>query len=191
MFTKSMQVISDSKNQKWNPGTWALLMLVLLAGSYISYYARSFTDSLLLYLPTSLAFIMVHWFGLRILPLAFINAFVTLFLWQAPGPWERILFLASREPVIVFVSWILCKNLISNSKGLSNTQVFVKFVFGGIFIPDLINSESIPVSCFNSSTSVGNNCWPSLIRAVLLPSMMFPCRQRILPLSAPLEGVWR
>lgn len=140
MFTKSMQVIADSKNQKWNPGTWALLMLVLLAGSYISYYARSFTDSLLLYLPTSLAFIMVHWFGLRILPLAFINAFVTLFLWQAPGPWERLLFLASREPVIVFVSWILCKNLVNNSKGLSNTHVFVKFVFGGIFIPDLINS---------------------------------------------------
>jgi two-component system, sensor histidine kinase len=140
MFTKSMQIFSDSKNHTWNLGTWLLLMLILLAGSYISYYARSFTDSLLLYMPTSLAFIMVHWFGLRILPLAFINAFVTLFLWQAPGPWERILFLASREPVIVFVSWILCKNLISNSKGLSNTQVFVKFVFGGILIPDLINS---------------------------------------------------
>lgn len=140
MFTKSMQALSDSKDQKWNPGTWVLLMLILLAGSYVSYYARSITDSLLLYLPTSIAFIMVHWFGLRILPLAFINAFVTLFLWNAPGPWERILFLASREPVIVFASWFLCKNLINDSKGLSDTQVFVKFVFRGIVIPDLINS---------------------------------------------------
>ena len=140
MFTQSMQLSADSKSQKWNPGTWVLLMLILLAGSYISNYARSITDSLLLYLPTSLAFIMVHWFGLRVLPLAFINAFVTLFLWNAPGPWDRILFLASREPVIVFVSWFLCKNLISHSQGLSNTQVFVKFVFRGIVIPDLINS---------------------------------------------------
>jgi signal transduction histidine kinase len=135
-----MRRLSESKNQSWNLGTWALLMLILLAGSYISYYARTITDSLLLYLPTSLAFIMVHWFGLRILPLAFINALVTLFLWNAPGPWERILFMASREPVIVFVSWFLCRDLINNSKGLSTTQVFVKFVFRGIFIPDLINS---------------------------------------------------
>ena len=140
MFTKSMQVLADSKNQKWNPGTWILLMLVLLAGSYISYYARTFTDSLLLYLPTSLAIVMVHWFGPRILPLAFINALFTLFLWNAPGPWERILFLASREPVIVFASWFLCKNLIRESKGLASTSLFVKFIFRGIFIPDLINS---------------------------------------------------
>ncbi|MEY4931256.1 MAG: hypothetical protein RI909_1980, partial [Bacteroidota bacterium] len=140
MFVMTMQGASASNDQKWNLGTWALLMLILLAGSYISYYARTITDSLLLYLPTSLAFIMVQWFGVRILPLAFINAFVTLFLWNAPGPWERILFLASREPVIVFVSWFLCRDLINNSKGLSTTQVFVKFVFRGIVIPDLINS---------------------------------------------------
>ena len=140
MFTQSMQLSADSKSQKWNPGTWALLMLVLLAGSYISYYARTLTDSLLLYLPTSLAFVMVHWFGPRILPLAFINAFVTLFLWQAPGGWDRILFLASREPVIVFASWFLCKNLVHSSRGLSNTKSFGRFVLLGIVVPDLINS---------------------------------------------------
>jgi len=135
-----MYELANLKSEKWNPGTWVLLMLILLAGSYISYYARTITDSLLLYLPTSLAFIMVHWFGLRVLPLAFINSFVTLFLWNAPGPWERILFLASHEPVIVFASWFFARNLVRDSNGLSNTQVFVKFVFGGIVLPDLINS---------------------------------------------------
>ena len=48
--------------------------------SYISYQARSISDALLLYLPTSLAFIMVHQFGLRVQPLAFINLFVTFFM---------------------------------------------------------------------------------------------------------------
>ncbi len=140
MFTRTMRIFLESKGQKWNLGTWILLMLILLTGSYISFYLRSYTDSLLLYLPTSLAIVMVHWFGPRILPLAFINAFVTLFLWQAPGGWERILFLASREPVIVFISWALCRNLILDFKGLSNTQVLAKFTFFGIVIPDLINS---------------------------------------------------
>jgi two-component system, sensor histidine kinase len=135
-----MQIFSDSKRQNWNPGTWLLLMLILLAGSYISFYAKTFTDSLLLYLPTSIAIVMAHWFGPRILPLAFINALATLYLWDAPGPWERILFLASREPVIVFISWMLCKNFIQDAKGLSNTQIFSKFTLRGIVIPDIINS---------------------------------------------------
>jgi two-component system, sensor histidine kinase len=140
MFTKSMQLFSDSKNHTWNLGTWVLLMLILLSGSYISYYLRTYTDSLLLYLPTSLAFVMVHWFGPRILPLAFINAFVTLYLWQAPGEWDRILLLASREPVIVFASWFLCRDLVYSSKGLSDTKSFSRFILLGIVVPDLINS---------------------------------------------------
>ena len=135
-----MRIFSDSKNHTWNLGTWVLLMLILLAGSYISFYVRNYTDSLLLYLPTSLAFVMVHWFGPRILPLAFINALVTLFLWQAPGDWDRILFLASREPVIVFASWFLCKDLVYASSGLSDTKSFGKFILLGIVVPDLINS---------------------------------------------------
>ena len=140
MFTKYMRIFSEGKRTAWNPGTWILLMLILLAGSYISFYVRTFTDSLLLYLPTSLAIVMVHWFGPRILPLAFINALVTLFLWQAPGPWERILFLASREPVIVFASWFLCRDLVYTSKGLTSTKSFAGFILLGIVVPDFINS---------------------------------------------------
>ena len=135
-----MGILSKESDQRWNPGTWILLMLILLTGSFISNYLKNFTDSLLLYLPTSLAFVMVHWFGLRVLPLAFINAFVTLYLWNAPGGWDRILLFATREPVIVFASWYLCKNLVIKSSGLSTTQVFSRFVLLGIVIPDSINS---------------------------------------------------
>jgi len=140
MFTMSMDFISDPQKQKWNFGTWALLMVVLLTSSWISFQARNYTGSFLLYLPTSLAFVMVHWFGPRILPLVFINSFVTLYLWQAPGEWGRILFLATHEPVIVFSSWFLCGNLVNSSKGLSDTRSFGKFTLLGIVVPDLINS---------------------------------------------------
>jgi len=63
-----------------------------------------------------------------------------LFLWSAPGPWERIFILASRDPVIVFASVFFSRNLVRESNDLSNTQVFMKFVFGVIVLPDLINS---------------------------------------------------
>lgn len=127
-------------DNKWNAGTWIILMLVLLAGSFISYYLKDFTESLLLYLPTSLAIIMVHWFGPRILPLAFINGFVTLVLWNAQGGWGRILLLATREPVVVFASWFLCRDLVNRYQGLSNIKVFSRFILLGIFVPDLVNS---------------------------------------------------
>lgn len=135
-----MDSSQSTNNRNWNPGTWIVLMLILLAGSFISSYLKNFTDSLLLYLPTSLAFVMVHWFGPRILPLAFINGFVTLFLWNAPGGWDRLFVFATREPVIVFVSWYLCKDLIVKSKGLTSTQTFSRFTLFGIVLPDVVNS---------------------------------------------------
>ncbi len=140
MFTKFMQIPSVAKYPKWNLGTWALLLVTLLASSYFSYYTRTFTDSLLLYLPTSLAIVMVHWFGPRVLLLAIINAFFTLVLWKAPGGWDRIILLASREPVIVFVSWVLCKNLVYTSRGISDTKSFGKFILLGIVVPNLVNT---------------------------------------------------
>lgn len=140
MFTNSMQIYSELKNQKWNLGTWVLLMLILLAGSYISFYTRNFTNSLLLYLPTSMAYLMVHWFGLRVLPLTFINAIVTMILWQAQGPVERILLLSTHMPVTTFVSWLLCKNLVYSSRGLSDTKSLAKFILLGIVVPNLVHT---------------------------------------------------
>lgn len=135
-----MKGFLESSDFKWGIGTWLLLTIILISSSVVSYYLRSFTSSFLLYLPTSIAIVMVHWFGIRVLPLAFLSSIFTLVLWQAKGDWDWIILLATREPLVVFASWFFCKNLISNSKGLSNTHSFVKFTVLGIIVPDLLNS---------------------------------------------------
>jgi signal transduction histidine kinase len=135
-----MTISSEPSDYRWNAGTWFLLMLVLITGTFISYYLRNFTDSLLLYLPTSLGFVMVHWFGPRVLPLAFINGYITLVLWNAPGGWERILLLTTREPLIVFASWFFCRHLGIASRGLSSTYIFSGYVLLGIVLPDVMNA---------------------------------------------------
>src|SRR5690349_4296623 len=101
----------ELRSKNWPLGTWAISLISLLASSLISYYLRNFTDSLLLYLPTSLAIVLVHWFGLRVLPLTYINSFFTLWLWAAPGNFAYLLLLATREPVIIFTSWILANQI--------------------------------------------------------------------------------
>lgn len=131
---------SNFQEEKWSYMTWVISLAVLITGSLISYYLKNFADSLLLYLPTSLAIVLMHWFGWRILPLTYINSLVTLLLWSAPGGWDRILLLATREPVIVFASGFLCKDLVKQSNGLSDTKSLIRFILLGIIIPDLINS---------------------------------------------------
>jgi two-component system, sensor histidine kinase len=135
-----INALENRSTASWNTGTWMMLMLVLLAGTFISYYLRNFTDSLLLYLPTALGFVMIHWFGPRVLPLAAINGFATLILWKAPGGWDRLLLLSTREPVVVFISWFLCRHLSIFRYGLPSTRAFSQFVFFGIVVPDIVNS---------------------------------------------------
>lgn len=128
------------QSQRWSFWTYLISLAVLLSGSLISYYLRNFTDSLLLYLPTSVAIVLVHWFGVRVLPFTYINSLFTLYLWGAPGGVPYLMLLATREPIIVFVSWALANKIFIGTEGLSNAKVFVQFVLLGIVIPDIVNS---------------------------------------------------
>lgn len=128
------------QSQRWSLWTYLISCLVLISGSLISYYLRNFTDSLLLYLPTSLAIVLVHWFGLRVLPFAYLNSLFTLYLWAAPGTIGYLMALATREPVIVFVSWLFGNKILNGAKGLSSTKIFVQFVLLGFVLPDIVNS---------------------------------------------------
>ncbi len=121
---------------------WPILLLTLVAISYGSYFLRNFTDSVLLYLPTPFAFVLIYWFGPRTLPLIYINEIITLILWGALGPWYRILLLASHVPVMAFTSWYLFKSVSkeSNEKMLTSTNSFIRFTLFGVFIPVSINT---------------------------------------------------
>lgn len=135
-----MNTNTERAGSNWGFATWPLLLIILVGSSYFSWSLRNLTSSFLLYLPTAIAIVMIHWFGRRILILSYINAIITLLMWKAPGGWDRILLQATREPLVIFASWWFCKNIIYHSKGLSNTLSFVRFVVLGIIIPDFVNS---------------------------------------------------
>ncbi len=135
-----MIFFSERPYPKWGMATWPLLLIVLIGSSVISYYLRNFTNSYLLYLPTSIATVMVYWFGPWVLLLDFISSIFTLFLWKTPGGWDRVLLQATREPLVVFVSWFFCKNIIDHCKGFSDRLSFVSFTVLGIILPNVVNS---------------------------------------------------
>lgn len=134
-----MEQQSFSPYSKWTWLTWLQVMLVLVVGSVISVLLRNFNNSLLLYLPLALGLVLIHWFGPKILPLTFLNGILTLFLWGSPGGWVHHFIVATHEPVVSLLSWLLARGLISQSKGFPSTSTFAKFTLLGIAIPDLAN----------------------------------------------------
>lgn len=124
---------------KWTWLSWLQVSLVLVTGSVISLLLRNFNNSLLLYLPAALSIVLIHWFGLRILILSYLNGILTLFLWNAPGELPRYLLLATHEPLVALLSWLLARQWVKPSEGFLTTPVFVRFTFFGIAIPDVAN----------------------------------------------------
>jgi signal transduction histidine kinase len=108
-------------------------------GSYASILVGRIDSSLLLYLPAALGIIFVHWYGLRVLPLALLNGFFTVFLWKAKGGFLWMLFLASHEPIVALVSWLLARHLFDAKVGFKDTTTFSKFILLGIVVPNLVN----------------------------------------------------
>lgn len=127
---------------KWAWWAWPLLLAFLVFISYGSYFLKNFTDSLLLYLPTPFAIVLLYWYGPRMLPIIYLNEIATLVMWGAPGGWARIAIIASHAPVMTYASWFLFKR--TNDEGpndlLSSTHSFIRFLMLGILIPSLINS---------------------------------------------------
>lgn len=124
---------------KWTWLSWFQLALVLVVGSVLSVLLRNYNNSLLLYLPSAFAVVLIQWFGPRILVISYLNGILTLFLWSAPGDWLRYLLIATHEPLVCFLSWLLGRRFIDTEKGFSATRVFVQFTLLGIAVPGLAN----------------------------------------------------
>lgn len=132
----------ETSTVKWVWWAWPLLLTFLVSISYSSYFLRNFTDSVLLYLPTPFAIILLYWYGPRMLLIIYLNEIATLLLWGAPGGMTRIMLLALHAPVMTFSSWFFFKRTSKESLKdlLSSKNSFIKFTLLGVLVPVLINS---------------------------------------------------
>jgi len=120
---------------------WLASLALMVTASVISYQFQHLTNSLLLYLPTALAIVLIHWYGYQMLPLIYINGIITLLIWNMPGGWTRLLIVATHEPVVALVSKWLSDRFVKDGKHLlHNTQHFARFTALGIAVPFFFNS---------------------------------------------------
>jgi two-component system, sensor histidine kinase len=91
------------------------------------------------YLPTSLSVLLINWWGpARILPVMYINAVLSTYLWGIPlDRWTHWLAYGIPETVFTFLSWYLFRKLFNGKYWLPDTQSTVLFLIAGILIPIL------------------------------------------------------
>lgn len=120
-------------------GAW-LCFLILI--SLLSYQLRSFTNSLLLFLPIALSIVLVHWYGYSFLPIIYINGVVTLVIWKASGSWTYLLLIATHEPLVAFLSKFLVSKVQRKSiqECFGSANQFCLFIALGLLIPVASNS---------------------------------------------------
>jgi two-component system, sensor histidine kinase len=118
---------------------WSCILILI---SFISFQMRNFSDSLLLYLPTAFSITLVHWYGYRILPIIYLNAIITLFMWGAKGDLIRILILATHEPLVALISKALVSRFQHKkfNQYFKSTNQFVLFTALGIIVPIFFNT---------------------------------------------------
>lgn len=117
-------------------------LAILVTISLASYYLRSFTNSLLLFLPIALSLVLVHWYGYKILPVIFINGIITLLIWKTKSSWSYTLLIATHEPLVAFVSRLLVTRVQKKTlqECFSSANQFALFIALGVLIPVACNS---------------------------------------------------
>src|SRR5215213_6306343 len=107
----------------------AAWLIILLSITFLSYGLRNFTNSLLLYLPIGLSIVLVHWYGYRMLIVIYLNALAALWIWKSKSDWMTIVFIATHEPLIAFISKFLVDKIQKKSiqECLSSANQFVLF----------------------------------------------------------------
>jgi two-component system, sensor histidine kinase len=117
--------------------TWIATLVIIHTGTEISLlfkYDQGVADY---YLPTALSIVLINWWGpLRVLPMMYLNATLSTYLWGIPDErWYQWFVYAIPETLFTFLSWYLFRVLFAGKYWLPDIRNTVLFLIFGILIP--------------------------------------------------------
>src|SRR5688572_27161242 len=117
--------------------TWLVPILLIHLGTEISLqfkYAQGVSD---FYLPTSIALVLIQWWGpARVIPALYINAVLSTYLWGIPTErWFDWLLYGIPETVFIILSWYLFRIAAKGKYWLPDIRSLILFLVLGIIIP--------------------------------------------------------
>ena len=112
-------------------------LAILHAGTQISLlfkYDQGVADY---YLPTAFSVLLVNWWGPRmVIPLMYLNAVASTFLWGIPADrWPHWFLYGIPETMFTFLSWFVFRKVFKGKYWLPDSENTIKFLLCGILIP--------------------------------------------------------
>src|SRR5882762_3177366 len=126
----------DSKSLPW--WTWIAPLLLLEVSDQLSLLFKYSESYSAFYLPTSVAFVLIHWWGpARVLPWIFTIGSLNSWFYDTQNLWLWPIF-GAVETTAVFLSWFLFSFKLKGKLWLPNISQTVLFLIFGLIIPILV-----------------------------------------------------
>jgi signal transduction histidine kinase len=121
--------------------TWVAPLGIFAAGSWIAILFNTFFGSSIFYLPLALGFVLLHWWGPRVLTALYINTLIfsdqSLTTFSAP-------LIATHTAICGLASWVFFRKMARGDCRLETINDLLKFSLLGLMIPIAINSLYYP-----------------------------------------------
>lgn len=169
---------SPNPEQKLPWWTWVLPLLILHGASELSAWSRVSLGTSLFYFTSPLALVMIHWWGLRVLPAVFINVVISNGLFGLANLIHFPLY-AIPETTFVFLSWLFFVRWGKGKCWLPNIYHASLFLVTGLSVP-LVIYKFIQAYVFQYTGTVPENMfWPMLVSIslsdfILIFAIAFP-----------------
>ncbi len=120
--------------QKLSIWIYPIAFGIIYLGSHISLLARHDLSVSDYYLPTAFSVVLIYWFGPKfILPVVYINAVCTSYLWgNSIEHWPLWFLFAIPETLFAFLSWFLFRVIYRGKYWLPNINSTVLFLGVGV-----------------------------------------------------------
>lgn len=130
---------SASKLPLW---TWIVPLIIFALGSEIAIVFKTLFGSSIFYLPLAFGFILLHWWGPRVLVALYLNSliFSSRFGVTLTGP-----LVATHVVAAGLISWLLFRKAAKGECRLNNINDLIKFTVLGLMIPVAVNSLYYPL----------------------------------------------
>ncbi len=149
----------NSGQRRYSFLTYLIVFAIIHTGSHISLLSRHDLSVSEFYLPTALSIALIHWFGPRvILPIVYINAVGTSYLWGNPiERWPLWFLFAIPETLFAFLSWYLFRIVYRGKYWLPNIYNLILFLLLGVAIPSVVAAFLLqPMLLLTGSQDPGN-----------------------------------
>ncbi|HET6226053.1 MAG TPA: histidine kinase dimerization/phospho-acceptor domain-containing protein, partial [Bacteroidia bacterium] len=143
----SLTEVKPTPNERALPWwTWVVGLLILHIASQISVQFKIDDGISAIYLPTAFGIILVNWWGpWRAVPMVYINAVLSSFLWEIPEVSNWFIF-SFPEAFMVLISWYLFSYKAKGEYWLPDIRNLLLFLLLGIIIPiipELLTLQSL------------------------------------------------